>query len=138
MKTVTYLIRFLLALLFLWAGLEKFFIPYNAEAFRAGCPDCDLGFFTFYGLLQGSGYLYFVGFFQFLCGVLLIFKRTYLLGSIMLVPLVLCLWATHIFISGNTFYKIFDGVVFLLNAILLIPRLKEIGPELTKKSKTWI
>lgn len=138
MKVTTYIIRFLLALLFLWAGFEKFFVPYSPGAFRAGCPDCAPGFFAFYDLLQQSGYLLFVGFFQFLCGTLLVFKRTYLLGSIMLVPLILCLWATHIFISENTFYRIFDGVVLLLNGVLIIPRLREIWPVLLKKSRTWI
>nr|WP_321414783.1 DoxX family membrane protein [uncultured Allomuricauda sp.] len=138
MKIATYIIRFLLAALFLWAGYEKFFLPYNAEAFRAGCPDCNVDFFNLYDLLQHSGYLYFVGFFQFLCGALLVFKRTYVLGSIMLVPLILCLWGIHIFISDNSFYQIFDGAMFLLNAALIIPRLKVIWPVLTQNRGTWI
>lgn len=138
MKIITYIIRFLLALLFLWAGYEKFFVPYDAAAFRTGCPDCETSFFAFYDLLQQSGYLCFVGFFQFLCGALLVFKRTYLLGSIMLIPLILCLWATHIFISENFFYQIFDGVVFVMNAVLIIPRLKELWPVLSKKSGIWV
>nr|WP_293301454.1 hypothetical protein [Allomuricauda sp.] len=138
MKIATYIIRFLLAALFLWAGYEKFFFPYNAEAFRSGCPDCNPSFFAFYDLLQQGGYLYFVGFFQFLCGALLVFKRTYLLGSIMLVPLTLCLWATHIFISGNGFYLVFDGAVFLLTTFLIVPRLKTLWPVLCEKTGTWL
>ncbi|MEM6866393.1 MAG: MauE/DoxX family redox-associated membrane protein, partial [Bacteroidota bacterium] len=91
MNIVVYIIRFLLAFLFIYAGIEKLFLPYDPSVFRTDAAEADPVFFTYYELLQGSGYLYFVGFFQLLCGTLLIFKRTYLLGSIMLVPLILCL-----------------------------------------------
>lgn len=138
MKIATYIIRFLLAVLFIWAGYEKLFIPYSPEAFQAGCPDCNPDFFAYYDILQQNGYLNFVGFFQALCGLLLIFKRSYLLGAIMLVPLVLCLWATHIFISGNGFYLVFDGAVFLLTTFLILPHLKELYSFICKKTGTWL
>lgn len=59
----------------------------------------DALFFEFYYLLEKTGYLYFVGFFQLLCGLLLLIKRAQILGSIMLMPLLLCLLMTHVFIS---------------------------------------
>lgn len=138
MKITTYIIRFLLALLFLWTGYDKFFVAYNPEVFRAGCPECNVVFFEYYDLLQQSGYLYFVGFFQVLCGALLIFKRTYILAAIMLVPLVLCLWATHIFISGNLFYRIFDGILFCLTVFLIVSKWQNLKLILLKNSGTWI
>ncbi|MEM9649877.1 MAG: DoxX family membrane protein [Bacteroidota bacterium] len=99
MKIGIYIIRFLLALTFIYAGVEKLFMPYDPSLFRADAQEAAEAFFTFYEFLQRSGYLHFVGFFQLLCGILLVFKRTYLLGSIMLVPLMLCLLMTHVFFS---------------------------------------
>jgi hypothetical protein len=65
------------------------------------------------------GYLYFVGFFQLLCGLLLVFKRTWLLGSIMLVPLMLCLLMTHLFSSKYVLFIAFDALLFLMVLFLL-------------------
>ena len=138
MKIVSYIIRFLLSALFLWAGYEKLFIPYNAEVFRAGCPDCAIDFFTFYELLERNGYLYFVGFLQLLCGVLLVFKRSYVLAAIMLVPLILCLLMTHVFFSKNTSYIVFDSSIFLLNAILIGYNFKNIRQSILKPQQGWI
>ena len=73
MTIVTYIIRFLLALMFIYAGIEKLFLPYNPSVFRADAPEVAEEFFTFYELLQASGYLYFVGFFQLVCEVYIIY-----------------------------------------------------------------
>lgn len=137
MKIVIYSIRFLLALLFIYAGIEKLFLPYDPSVFKANSADADPLFFEFYNLLQNVGYLYFVGFFQFLCGTFLIFKRTYVLGSIMLTPLVMCLLATHIFISKNSFYILFDSAVLLLTMVLLFSGYKK-WKHLIEKNNQWI
>lgn len=112
MKILYYIIRGLLALQFVWAGIEKLFLPFKTPQMGAAQE--------FYLILHHTGYLYFVGFFQLLCGILLIFKRAYLLGAIMLVPLILCLLATHIFISGMTGYMIYDTVLLLLDVLLVM------------------
>jgi uncharacterized membrane protein YphA (DoxX/SURF4 family) len=138
MRIFSYIIRFLLALLFIWAGVEKLFLPYDPSVFRANSLESDPLFFEFYDLLQRAGYLYFVGFFQLLCGLLLVFKRTYLLGSIMLVPLILCLLMTHVFFSKNTFYLAFDSTMFCLNALLIIRNWRELKTSLLKPQATWI
>lgn len=119
MKAVEYTIRFLLAFIFIYSGIEKLFLPYNPSVFRADSPEAHESFFTFYELLQASGYLYFVGFIQVLCGVLLAFKRTWLLGSIMLVPLILCLLMTHLFFSKYQLFIAFDAMLFLMVLFLL-------------------
>ncbi|PKV49233.1 DoxX-like protein [Aquimarina sp. MAR_2010_214] len=138
MKVAIYIIRFLLALMFIYAGIEKLFLPYDPSIFRANAVGSDPLFFEFYDFLQNSGYLYFVGFFQLLCGVLLVFKRTYILAAIMLVPLILCLLMTHVYFSKNTFYILFDSSMFLLNTILIMGRYKEWYPILFQKNKTLI
>lgn len=121
MKFVTYCIRALLAAIFLLAGIEKLFLPYNPSVFKANASMTDPQFFEFYNFLQDTGYLYFVGFFQGLCGLLLVFKRTYLLACIMLIPLILCLLMTHVFISKYSFYIVFDSVLLVLTFALISP-----------------
>ncbi|MEL6917019.1 MAG: DoxX family membrane protein [Bacteroidota bacterium] len=138
MKTVAYIIRFLLALIFIYAGIEKLFLPYDPSVFRADAAEAAEEFFMFYEFLQVSGYLYFVGFFQLLCGSLLVFKRTYLLGSIMLVPLLLCLLMTHIFFSKYYVFITFDTIMFCLNLTLLFYRLNDWAPYLLKKQNSLI
>ena len=138
MKIVIYIILFLLAVMFIWAGIEKLFLPYNPSVFRANSADAHESFFAFYELLQNAGYLYFVGFLQLLCGLLLVFKRTYLLASIMLVPLVLCLLMTHVFFSKFFGYMIFDIIIFLLNAVLLMYRREDWMTFLFKKQNSII
>ncbi|MEM9362948.1 MAG: DoxX family membrane protein [Bacteroidota bacterium] len=138
MKIASYIIRFLLAFMFIYAGIEKLFLPYDPSVFRTDAAQADPIFFTYYDLLQGSGYLYFVGFFQLLCGTLLVLKRTYLLGSIMLVPLMLCLLMTHVFFSKYLPFIIFDSAMFLMNTVLLSYRSKDWQPILLKKQNSWI
>jgi len=123
---------------FIWAGVEKLFLPYDPSLFRADAAAAHESFFVFYELMEQAGYLYFVGFFQLLCGLLLIFKRAYLLGSIMLVPLILCLLMTHVFFSRYAPFIIFDSAMLALNLLLLFGRYRDWQPVLLRKHSTWI
>ena len=138
MKIAIYIIRFLLAFLFIWSGTEKLFLPYDPSVFKANSLESDPSFFEFYDLLQGAGYLYFVGFFQLLCGLLLVFKRTYLLGSIMLVPLILCLLMSHVFFSKNPYYISFDSTMLVLMLFLISRNFTELKPVFLKQPNTLI
>lgn len=138
MKIVIYIARFLLALIFIYAGIEKIFLPYNPSVFKSDVEMTDPKFFQFYDFLMGTGYLYFVGFFQLLNGLLLVFKRTYLLGAIMMVPLMLCLLMTHIFISRYVGFILFDGAMFLLNGLLIAKHFKELEQVFLKPQSQWI
>ncbi|MEM6842273.1 MAG: hypothetical protein AAF632_08600 [Bacteroidota bacterium] len=132
MNITRYIIRFLLALIFVYAGIEKLFLPYNPSVFKADVAMTDPKFFEFYDFLMGTGYLYFVGFFQLLNGLLLVFQRTYLLGAVMMVPLILCLLMTNVSISRYWEFIIFDGVLLLLNSILLFSHFKELKATFIK------
>ncbi|WP_438712338.1 MauE/DoxX family redox-associated membrane protein [Aquimarina muelleri] len=138
MKVTVYIIRFLLAFMFIYAGIEKLFLPYDPSVFKTNAVGSDPLFFEFYDFLQNSGYLYFVGFFQLLCGLLLVFKRTYVLAVIMLVPLILCLLMTHVYFSKNIFYILFDSGMFLLNTLLIGYNFKTIWKAMFKKQSRWI
>ncbi len=136
MKILTYVLRLLLAFIFIYAGIEKLFLPYDPSIFPADAAEADPLFFTYYDLLQSSGYLYFVGFFQLLCGLLLVFKRTYLLGSIMLVPLMLCLLMTHVLFSKYLPFILFDTAMLALNLVLLFGKYKEWKPIVLQPQNT--
>ncbi|MEM6735253.1 MAG: DoxX family membrane protein [Bacteroidota bacterium] len=138
MEIARYIIRFLLALIFIYAGIEKLFLPYNPSVFKSDAEMTDPKFFEFYDFLMGTGYLYFVGFFQVLNSLLLVFKKTYLLGSVMMVPLMLCLLMTQIFIARYAGFIIFDSVIFLLNGILLLSHFKELKTVFLKPQVRWI
>ncbi len=132
MNTARYIIRFLLALIFIYAGIEKLFLPYNPSVFKSDVEMTDPKFFEFYDFLMGTGYLYFVGFFQLLNGLLLVFRRTYLLGAIMMIPLMLCLLMTHVFISRYMGFIVFDGVMVLMNSFLVLSHFSELKTTFLK------
>lgn len=138
MKIILYSIRFLLALIFIYAGIEKLFLPYEPSVFKSDVEMTDPRFFEFYDFLMGTGYLYFVGFFQLLNGLLLIFKRTYLLGAVMMVPLILCLLMTHVFISKYVGFILFDSFMFILNSILLLSHYQVLKNTFLKQQKPFI
>lgn len=138
MKIATYFIRFLLALIFTYAGIEKLFLPYDPTEFQTEVAGTNPLFFEFYNLLHKAGYLYFVGCFQLLCGGLMIFKRTYLLGSIMFVPLILYLLMTQIFFSRNWLYIVFDSATFCLNLFLIAPQSKALKAAILKPQERLI
>ncbi len=136
MTVVIYIIRFLLAFIFIYAGIEKLFMPYDLSVFRADVAEADSTFFIYYDLLRGSGYLYFVGFFQLLCGLLLVFKRPNLFGAIMLITLILCLLMTHICFSKYIKFIIFDAIVLSLNILVLFSIHKNWKPLILKTHNT--
>ncbi|MDO5976342.1 hypothetical protein [Flavivirga jejuensis] len=43
MKIARYIIRFLLTSMFIWAGIEKLFLPYNPSVFRANTAEAAEG-----------------------------------------------------------------------------------------------
>lgn len=138
MKVTVYIIRFLLAFIFIYAGIEKLFLPYNPSVFKSDVEMTDPKFFEFYDFLMEVGYLQFVGFFQLLNGLLLVFKRTYLLGAVMMVPLMLCLLMTHVYISKYMGFIVFDSAMFILNAILILNHFQELKLLFLKKQTTLI
>ena len=138
MDIARYIIRFLLALIFIWAGIEKLFLPYDPSVFKSDVEMTDPRFFEFYDFLMGSGYLYFVGFFQLLNGALLVFRRTYLLGAVMMIPLMLCLLMTHVFISRYMDFILFDSALFIMNAFLVLSHFSELRSTFLKHQVRWI
>ena len=51
MDIARYITRFLLGFIFIYAGIEKLFIPYNPSVFKPGVAMTDPKFFVFFGLM---------------------------------------------------------------------------------------
>lgn len=119
MKILCFIIRVLLFMQFFYAGIEKLFLPFDATKLRE--ENALSGTFVqFYTLLHDTGYLLFVGFFQALCAVLLLFRKTYLLGAVMLTPILFCLVATHVFITRSNSRAFYDLFLMTLNTVLIL------------------
>jgi uncharacterized membrane protein YphA (DoxX/SURF4 family) len=132
MKYYLLTIRVLLGLFMIYAGIEKFLFRHSAadtEMWQAAAKE----FMDFYLLLQNTNFLIFVACCQILFGVLLFFKPTHLLAAIMFVPMLSCLIATHIFISHNIGYIIFDTIIFLLNASIIFNNRKPLYQTIIKQ-----
>ena len=138
MSIARYIIRFLLALIFIWAGIEKLFLPYDPSVFKSDVAMTDPRFFEFYDFLMGTGYLLFVGFFQLFNGLLLVFRRTYLLGAVMMVPLMLCLLMTQVLIGRYLGFIIFDSVLFAMVAFLVLSHFEELKATFLKPQQRLI
>lgn len=136
MKIANYIIRFLLCILFGLHGIEKLFTTATEEKFTGA--GMDQAFVDFYLMLDRTGYLQFVGLLQLCCSILLVFSRTYLLGAVMLVPLILCLLATHVFMSHNLGYILFDSSVLALNLFLIYPATSSLKEVFLKPKTNWI
>ncbi len=75
-------VRWLMAAIFIWPGLEKL----SGELFRRAVN--EPGLLPFFENLHGTGlYWRFVGLSQVVAGVLLIFRRTALLGALVCLPI---------------------------------------------------
>jgi len=126
MIILTYIIRIILMLQFVYAGVEKLFLPFDADKFAKENTGMET-FIRFYTLLNDTGYLYFVGLFELLCGILLIFNKTYLLAAVMMIPLLLCIVTTHLLISHSPFRLAYDSFLLLMNAMLLFRHYKALN-----------
>lgn len=119
MKFINYFIRFYLAFTFIRPGFGKLFGKYDAEAFKAKQSMMSPEYLAYYDLLMQSGFMNFVGASQIVIAILLVFKRTYLLGAVMLVPLILQLVMVHVFLSGYTNKILFDSLLLVLALVLI-------------------
>ncbi len=136
LNITNYLIRLFLAYTFIPHGIEKLVAKIDVQeyiAYGLGKP-----FIDFYLLLESSGYIFFVGFFQLLCGTLLIFKRTYLLGAVMMIPLTLCMLACHVFLSHSVAFMLYDACVLVTNLFLVLSSFTILKQVFLKPQATWI
>lgn len=55
MNIERYIMRFFSALIFIYSGIEKLFLPYNPSVFKSDMEMINPKFFEFYDFLMGVG-----------------------------------------------------------------------------------
>lgn len=125
---IHYAFRLFLVYMFVWHGIEKLVKKIDPQEYI----DYGLGgdFLDFYLLWERTGFIYVIGFFQLIGGLLLLFKRTTLFGAILLLPLSIGMLSTHVFISHNLDFFLLDFVILLMNLSLIIERFPVISSPL--------
>jgi putative oxidoreductase len=97
MKIATIIARILLGLIFVVFGSNFFlhFIPMGSKP--QGLPG------EFFHALSASGYLYVIGAFQFIGGLLVLIGRFVPLGLTILAAIIVNIWCFHIFMAPEGF-----------------------------------
>lgn len=132
----TYLVRALLAYVYIPHGLEKLYTKINVQEYI----DFKLGqdFINFYLIWEKSGYIWVIGIAQFLGGLLLLFRKTYLFGAVWLLPISIGMFCCHIFITHARDFLIFDALVLTMNLYLILLHFRSLTNTFFKPQKTWI
>lgn len=134
---LSYIARIFLAFIFIPHGWEKLTTKINPQEYI----DYGLGgdFLEFYLIWERTGYIWVIGVAQFIGGLLLIPKRTYLFGAIWLLPVSIGMVSCHIFMSKSTDFMIFDGIVVTTNLYLILTHIIRLSKNgLFIEQKTWI
>ncbi|MDY3318217.1 DoxX family membrane protein [Riemerella anatipestifer] len=131
-----YLFRAFLAYMFIPHGWEKLTTKINPQEY----VDFGLGgdFLDFYLIWENTGFIYLIGFTQLVGGLLLIPRRTYLFGTIWLLPMSIGMVGCHWYISHATDFLWFDMAILMINFYLIAIHLPELTKVLFKKCESWI
>ncbi|WP_292009874.1 DoxX family membrane protein [Chryseobacterium sp.] len=136
MTGLSYVCRALLAYVFIPHGYEKLAARINPHEY------IDFGlkgdFLDFYLIWERTNFIWVIGVAQLIGGLLLIFRRTYFLGAIWLLPLSVGMFCTHVFISHAMDFLYFDLIVLILNLYLIVENFKLIKEDLLRPQKTFI
>ena len=115
-------IRYILGLIMVAYGLIKIFqiqfrLPPSSYEIPLGHLDGITLTWAFLG--YNSWFAFLLGIFEFLSGVLLLFKSTKLMGGILLLPTLIAIFLINNAFGFLTYMRIFTGFLLLLNILLL-------------------
>lgn len=101
---------------FIYKGIDKHFL---SECKVYG-PDSTLpqDYMNLMTALCGSGFTKVVGFLEILSGLLLIFPRTRLLGSIIFMPVIITIFLFHLFIDNRPHELVETGIPLAINVLV--------------------
>ena len=136
MTLLTYFSRLFMAWVYIPHGWEKLTIKINPQEYI----DYGLGseFLAFYLILERSGFIWIIGIAQLIGGLLLIPRRTYLFGTVWLLPVSVGMLFCHIYISHAMDFLIFDALVLLFNLYLLFINYTGLKQVFFKPKETWV
>jgi len=117
-----------MALFFLNAGVKKFIPkpprPSNtAELVQAVEQDkyeSPASFKLTMKAMKQSGFLYFIGVFQIVAALLIVFPRTRLLGLCVLLPIVINIFLLHVFMDNRMHENVETGLLLAINLLLIL------------------
>lgn len=133
---LNYIIRILLIYVYVPHGYEKLTQKISVQEYIDYGLQGD--FLDFYLIWERTGFIYVIGVAQLLGGLLLIFKRTYLLGSVFLLPISIGMLFCHVFISHAMDFLYFDLIVLVLNMWLIAVNYKALLTTFFNPQKSWI
>ncbi len=107
-----------LGLFFMYKGITKHFLsPCKVYGPESTLP---LEYQQVISGLCNSGMLVFVGFFQVLSGLLLLFSRTRLLGAIVLLPIILTIFLLHYFLDNRPHELVETGIPLATTILIIV------------------
>jgi hypothetical protein len=134
--------RYFLGLVMIFYGLLKIFqlqFVLPAPVFESSLKELDGVTLTWAFLGHSSWFSILLGIFEFLPGLLLLFRKTSFLGSILIFPLVLSVFLININYGFLPFMQLFTGILLLIDlGLLLIKKdlLKKIMLEIIQQEPT--
>jgi hypothetical protein len=128
-----------LALFFLNAGIKKFIPKPKRNILEETIKDFNSRSFnkphTFkitMKMFKESGFFYFVGAFQILSSILIIFKPTKLLGLLCLLPITINIFILHLLMDNRISENIETGLILIVNALLIFFYINKFRPLIIK------
>lgn len=113
---VILILSIVLGLFFIYKGINKNLIsPCKVYDASSTIPVAYQNLMT---SLCTTGYMKIIGSLEVLCGLLLIFPRTRLLGSIIFMPIILNIFLFHLIIDNRPHELIETGIPLLANIII--------------------
>lgn len=132
----SYLSRAFLAWVYIPHGWEKLTSTIEPQEYIDFGLEGD--FLDFYLIWERTGFIWVIGLSQLLGGLLLLPKRTYLFGSVWLLPISIGMAFCHVYISHAQDFLIFDIVVLVLNLYLIFLHYTGLKNIFFKPTNTWI
>lgn len=112
-----------LGVFFVYKGVDKHFL----SPCKVYGPDSTLSqdYMNLMTALCGSGFTKVVGFFEVLAGTLLVFPRTRLLGTILIIPVITTIFLFHLLIDNRPDELIETGIPLAATVLILLSHYKD-------------
>ncbi|MDV6170054.1 hypothetical protein R1T16_16570 [Flavobacterium sp. DG1-102-2] len=112
-----------LGVFFAYKGVDKHFLsPCKVYGPDSTLPQDYMNLMT---ALCGSGFTKIVGFFEVLAGLLLVFPRTRLLGTILIMPVIGTIFLFHLLIDNRPDELIETGIPLAATVLILLSHYKD-------------
>lgn len=123
LKIIVLVLSTVLGIFFIYKGVDKHFVSqckvYDADS------TIPLHYQNLMTALCQTGFTKIIGFLEVLSGLLLVYPRTRLLGSIVLMPVIVCIFLFHLIIDNRPHELIETGIPLLMNVLIFVSGYKK-------------